>query len=554
MSVQDQSTSSPFHDGEHMVQARLGVGAIEEWARRVVRPYLPEQHRAFHTAQPFLIAAARDTEGRPWATVLTGPEGFVTSPDPRTLTIRGRPPVGDPLEEALGSEADIGLLGIELATRRRNRVNGKIRRAHGEGSNVLIFDVGQSFGNCPQYITPRRWRRVPDHQPGKPRTFRKPTASHRDWIRGADTFFIATGHQGDVDDARFGMDASHRGGEPGFVSVMNDSQLVFPDYAGNNHYNTIGNLVIDPRIGLLFIDFSTGGILQLSGRARIDWDSDAVAAVPGAYRLITIDIETVVELPGALALRWESEAETVRALKVVEKVRESVDIVSFHLEARDGGALPLFQAGQYLPIELRDPDWRAPIRRAYSLSGPVSGGRYRISVKRETSGLASPHLHDHVNVGDVINAGKPAGDFVIPDQTSPLVLISGGVGITPMLGMLHELIRRDPDRDILFLHGAIDGEHLPFADEIRELVQGSRNTRLHTALSRPAPEDHVDGPDRSVGRISGDLLKRLRADTGARYMICGPVGFMADIQIALLDLGVPETRTHTESFGPTSGP
>jgi predicted pyridoxine 5'-phosphate oxidase superfamily flavin-nucleotide-binding protein len=156
MSVQDQSTSSPFHDGERIVQARLGVGAIEEWARRVVRPYLPEQHRAFHTAQPFLIAAARDTEGRPWATVLTGPEGFVTSPDPRTLTIRGRPPVGDPLEEALGSEADIGLLGIELATRRRNRVNGKIRRAHGEGSNVLIFDVGQSFGNCPQYITPRR--------------------------------------------------------------------------------------------------------------------------------------------------------------------------------------------------------------------------------------------------------------------------------------------------------------------------------------------------------------------------------------------------------------
>ena len=198
-----------------------------------MRPYLPEQHRAFHTAQPFLIAAARDIEGRPWATVLTGPEGFITLPNPRALMINGRPPVGDPLEAALGSWADIGLLGIELATRRRNRVNGKIRRD--QGSEVLIFDVGQSFGNCPQYITPRRWHRVSNHRPGKPRTFRKLTATHRDWIRGADTFFIASGHQGDGKAARFGMDASHRGGEPGFVTVINDSQLVFPDYAGNNH-------------------------------------------------------------------------------------------------------------------------------------------------------------------------------------------------------------------------------------------------------------------------------------------------------------------------------
>ena len=311
--------------------------------------------------------------------------------------------------------------------------------------------------------------------------------------------------------------------------------------------------MLDPSIGLLFIDFTTGGMLQLSGRARIDWDSEAVAATPGAHRLINVDIEAVVELPRALPLRWETEAESVRGLRVVEKVRESKDVVSFHFEARDGGALPPFRAGQHLPVELRDPDTGTPIRRTYSLSGPTSGGRYRISVKRETRGLASRHLHDHVTVGDIINAGRPAGNFLIPNGNAPVALISAGVGITPMVGMLHELIRRDPGRGIQFLHGAIDGEHLPFAGEIRRLVETAQHTRVHTALSRPGPEDRVDKPGRSVGRITGDLVRRLGAGTGAHYMLCGPVGFMTDLETALLELGVPETCIHTENFGPAAG-
>ncbi|MDH3742371.1 MAG: ferredoxin, partial [Hyphomicrobiales bacterium] len=138
---------SPFHPGEQAVQERLGVRDIEDWARKVVRDHLPEQHRAFHTAQPFLVAAARDGRDRPWVTLLDGPDGFVTSPDPGHLVIRSKPSPGDALEQSFEAGADVGILGIELATRRRNRVNGRVAE---NGNDAITFRVDQAFGNCPQ--------------------------------------------------------------------------------------------------------------------------------------------------------------------------------------------------------------------------------------------------------------------------------------------------------------------------------------------------------------------------------------------------------------------
>ena len=161
---------SPFHRGEQEVQARLGVRDIEAWARKVVRPFLPEEHRAFHTALPFLVAAARDARGHPWATLLAGPTGFVTSPDPRTLVIGARPVAGDALEGALTEGADLGLLGMEFATRRRNRVNGRVV---GDGAEGLRFSVDQTFGNCPQYISERHWH------PARPAPHRAPAPLDR---------------------------------------------------------------------------------------------------------------------------------------------------------------------------------------------------------------------------------------------------------------------------------------------------------------------------------------------------------------------------------------
>lgn len=538
---------SPFHAGEQQVQDRLGVRDIEDWARKIVRPYLPEQHRAFHTALPFLIVAAQDSQGRPWATLLAGAKGFVTSPDPRTLVIDARPVPGEALEGAFAAGADIGILGIELATRRRNRVNGRL--VDGDASS-LVFAVDQTFGNCPQYIREREWRRVDSEPAGTPRRGTRLTPAQCAWIASADTFFIASGHRGTNESPAFGMDASHRGGDPGFVRVASPTRLVFPDYAGNNHFNTIGNLVLDPRAGLLFVDFETGSLLQLTGTTSIDWDSKTVARTPGARRLVTIDIEEIVELPAAVPLRWDANAESVRSLRLVEKVRESADVISFVFEARDGGPLPAFKAGQHLPIELEMPDLELPIRRTYSLSGAPGNDRYRISVKREPLGVASRQLHDRVKIGAFVNGRKPAGDFLLPCGQCPIVLVSAGVGLTPMVSMLHALADEGGERPVWFVHGARDGNHHPLAREVRALAATRPNIRVHVAYSRPRPKDRASPVYDSEGRVDGALLADLVGSLDAHYFLCGPTQFMADVQSDLERRGVPAERVHTESFGP----
>lgn len=539
---------SPFHAGEQEVQERLGVGDIEDWARKVVRPFLPEQHREFHTSLPFLVAAAMDEQGRPWATLLTGPDGFITSPDPRSLVMDGVSLDGDPLSGSLSSGKHLGLLGIELADRRRNRINGRVRVGD---DDRLIFDVDQSFGNCPQYIREREWTRVENDSAGSNEKFDRLTANQSEWIGGADTFFIASGYIGDGDSPTFGMDASHRGGEPGFVQVIDDKRIQFPDFAGNNHYNTLGNIVLNPKVGFLFVDFPTGSLLHLTGRASIDWESEAVAKIPGARRIVTFEIDEIRERRSAVPLRWEESADFVRSLRLVEKVRESEDITSFVFEARDGAPLPMFEAGQYLPIELEVPGIDGPVSRTYSLSGPPSTERYRISVKREPKGIASRHLHDRVEVGAIIDARHPAGeDLMLPCAQCPVALISAGVGITPMMSLLHELAEEGGERPVWFIHGASDGARHVLSKETRDLADRRQAVTLHFAYSSPGDDDTLGRDFDSEGRIDGQLVTALVDAPDAHYLLCGPTEFMAGIQDALECNGVPPENIHTESFGP----
>ena len=540
-------TSSPFHHGERQVQARLGVRDIEAWASKVVRDHMPEEHRLFHTSLPFLVVAARDGQGRPWVTLLEGEDGFVTSPDERHLVIKSRPAEGDALENAFKPGADVGILGIELATRRRNRINGRIA---GDGPDALTFRVDQTFGNCPQYIRERKWRRHGEVPAGTATRGTALTPAQRDWIQSADTFFIASGYRGEGDSPTFGMDASHRGGDRGFVRCLDDATLVFPDYAGNNHFNTIGNLILDPRAGFLFIDFEAGSLLQLTGTASIDWDSVALSDFPGARRLVRLDIEEIIELPGAVGLRWDADAESVRSLRLVEKIPESTDVTSFWFEARDGGLLAAFEPGQHLPIELQVPDANAPARRTYSLSSSPHDARYRISVKRDPQGLVSRHLHDSLEPGAIIESRRPAGDFMMTCNICPLVLVSAGVGLTPMMSILHAVAEEDSDRPVWFVHGTRDGLHHPLAEEVRDLVSSRPNIKVHVAYSRPRREDKLGGEYDSEGRVDGALLAELVQNTDAHYFLCGPTRFMADVQSALERQNVPAEQIHTETFGP----
>lgn len=532
----------PFHPGELAAQEHAGAGDIAVPAAPFIRDFMPDQHRAFYEAQPFIVASASDAEGRIWATIVVGADGFIRSPDARTLDVHTQIHESDPLANALLSGTDIGLIGIELATRRRNRLSGQTRRT----DTGLRIDIRQSFGNCPQYINERNWWRV---------ARAKTVAAHRSAslsetqiarIQAADTLFIGSGQRRREDVASNGFDASHRGGASGFVHIQSPTRLRIPDYAGNNFFNTIVNLLENPRIGLLFVDFATGGLLHLSGRARIDW---APNAETGALRVIEVDVEAVVDRPAAFALRRAKDPQTMRKLVVTGKVKDSEDITSFYLAPTDGEPLLPFQAGQHLPIAIKSPGQETPTLRSYSLSGSQNKETYRITVKRAPKGQASRYLHDVVNKGDEFEAGPPAGDFVLPEGNEPIVLVSAGVGITPVLYMLHQLSQDGRDRPVWFIHGTRNGRLHAMRDEVTRLIASSPNLQHRWFYSAPDDTDQR-GRDFDVhGGITATDLLALEPGPHAHFRLCGPSGFVADIQSGLEANGVPSDQTHFETFG-----
>jgi predicted pyridoxine 5'-phosphate oxidase superfamily flavin-nucleotide-binding protein len=290
---------SPWHAGERHLQAAVGVAdRMAVVGPKVIRDHLPEQHRDFYPLLPYLVLGVVDEQGIPWATMLEGAPGFAHSPDPQTLQIDSLPCASDPARGALLGGASVGLLGIDLNTRRRNRMNGRIGALDDDGFSV---DVVHTFGNCPKYIQLRPVDAIA-RKPGT-RVERSDTLDDaaQTTIRNADTFFVAS--YVDVDGQR-SVDVSHRGGNTGFVQVEGNV-LTIPDFAGNLFFNTLGNLQVNPVAGLLFIDFESGDVLQVAGRTALILDGPQVALFEGAQRLWTVTVEQVARRPAALALRWQ---------------------------------------------------------------------------------------------------------------------------------------------------------------------------------------------------------------------------------------------------------
>jgi predicted pyridoxine 5'-phosphate oxidase superfamily flavin-nucleotide-binding protein len=280
--------ASPFHQGELEAQALAG----ESSRGAGIREFMPDQHRDFFALLPYLFAAGRDAQGRPIATVLTGPEGFVTSPTPQELAIAALPASGDPADAALSAGAPIGLLGLDLRTRRRNRANGVISERDGSG---LRLAISQSFGNCAKYIQIRQHEFEPAAAAVTEERGGLDAATGL-LIAEADTLFIASGSES-------GLDISHRGGRPGFVQIEGD-RLTIPDFAGNSYFNTFGNLLREPETSLLFIDFAEGDVLQLQGMAQIIWGGPELASFEGAKRLLQVEVTRAWRRKAALSLRW----------------------------------------------------------------------------------------------------------------------------------------------------------------------------------------------------------------------------------------------------------
>ncbi len=285
-----------FHRGERALQARAGMRArLHAIGPQIIRDAMPKAHRAFFEALPMLFVGTLDAQGQPWASVLAGAPGLVRSPDPRTLTIA----LGGDELPGLAPGRAVGLLGIEPHTRRRNRMNGTITSA---SADAISIAVQQSFGNCPKYIHPRELVIAPKPSPQPIARFDGLDTAARGQIAAADTLFVASYTE---TGGRQQVDISHRGGPPGFVSIDANGMLTIPDYAGNRYFNTLGNISVQPRVGLLFIDFVRGDLLQISGTAQVSADGDPrLAAIAGAERVWTVRPLHGVRRPSAFALRW----------------------------------------------------------------------------------------------------------------------------------------------------------------------------------------------------------------------------------------------------------
>jgi len=307
--VTTNQANSPYHPGEQAAQERVGVREHSERAgRRMIRPYLPEEYRTFFEQLPFLVVSSLDAERRPWVSLLFGAPGFVQA-EPKSLTVTYRALPADPWSTNLRLGAPVGVLGIELPTRRRNRVNGRVRAVD---ASSFQLQVDQAFGNCKQYIQARTATELlPDATKQHAPTLEGPLLSTRavELLSRTDTTFIATASAQPELGGTEGLDVSHRGGRPGFIDVSEQggrTRLLLPDFYGNFAFNTFGNLEVNPRAGFLSCDFESGDVLSLTGTARVLWDGARLLEFEGAERFLEFEVTEGRLFAGALGRGWSA--------------------------------------------------------------------------------------------------------------------------------------------------------------------------------------------------------------------------------------------------------
>jgi ferredoxin-NADP reductase/MOSC domain-containing protein YiiM len=237
-----------------------------------------------------------------------------------------------------------------------------------------------------------------------------------------------------------------------------------------------------------------------------------------------------------------------RPLAVTAVDHESVDVVSLTMQSRDGQPLPTALPGQYVVVRLQRSAGGPPLFRSYSLSGPLSTERYRISVKIEPNGAAGNYLREHVRVGDALNVGSPRGSFILSSGERPVVLLSAGIGATPVLAMLYALTAARSTRQVLWLHTARDGEHHPFAAEVRRLMPALTQGRSYVCYSRPGSRDKMGRDFDADGHLSRPVFDEVGVPREADVYLCGPSRFMADMKETLATLGIAPARIHVEIF------
>jgi ferredoxin-NADP reductase/MOSC domain-containing protein YiiM/ferredoxin len=346
----------------------------------------------------------------------------------------------------------------------------------------------------------------------------------------------------------------------------------------------------DPRIPALLVSHHRPGFyFRVLDEGEVQAGDDIIKLSSGPEQITVADVDALLYLPGhtrqgllralrvpALSPGWQGSFRALlneqpgggnagltaaspppawpgfRPMTVSAVTRESDSAISIRLEDLTGAPLPAARPGQYLTLRVQPDERGRAVLRNYSLSGPPGAGYYRVTVKREPGGAASSYLHTHLTVGDQLDVAAPRGTFILDQAPAPVLLISAGIGATPVLAMLQALAQERSDRAIWWLHGARNGREHAFAAEARALLASLPNGHAHVYYSRPGPDDRKGRDFDSAGRLTASLLADLKPPPDAEAYICGPASFMDEIAAGLGALGLDASRIHTEPFGPAA--
>ena len=353
----------------------------------------------------------------------------------------------------------------------------------------------------------------------------------------------------------------------------------------------VGIRMDEPRMASLLVSHRRPGFyFRVLEEGPVSAGDEILKVVDGPERVTVAEIDALLYLPGhprdsleralrvpALSEGWKGSLRALlaqpgngnpglipaagpppawsgfRPLRVARIDRESASVLSFLLASPDQSALPAALPGQSLIVKLRPKSENPPLLRNYSLSGPPDAGHYRISVKREPNGLASNFLHSQVNAGDTLEIAAPRGTFTLRHSEEPVVLLSGGIGVTPVIAMLHALATRHSNRALWWLHGARNGSEHAFARESHELLSSLPHARSYITYSRPDADDRPGRDFDAAGRLSVPALDRLGVPREAEFYVCGPASFLAGFSSSLKQWGVEPRHIHSEAFGPGEG-
>ncbi|MEJ2405305.1 MAG: pyridoxamine 5'-phosphate oxidase family protein [Candidatus Thiodiazotropha sp.] len=541
-----------YHEGELEVQARVGVSQEAEMLAGVMLQTISVEIAHFIGQQTMAVFGSLDADGRVWASVLMGAAGFLQALDEHSLSFQrsachGAP--GDPLWRNLEHNPQIGMLLIELTSRRRLRLNGRLYFCLDGGFRI---EAQRVYANCPKYIQRRRMTMTEMPEKGAATDWREGeelSVAQQALIGHADTFFVASAHP------EQGADASHRGGHPGFVQVMSPRRLRIPDFVGNNMFNTLGNFISYPSAGLVFIDFEHGRILQLSGRPELMLEqSDERGETGGTCRYWEFEVEIWRESQLPLRLEWKfidyspyipttsgnnNKADTALfPLRLERAWMETGHIRGLQLVSAEGRQLPPFDPGAHLPVQVRDREgsW---VERHYSLlSDPTDSSHYRIGVRLESQGRGgSRYLHETLRAGDLLQALPPRNAFPLVTDAEHTILLAGGIGITPLIAMMHAL--NTEKRSFELHYTARRQADLAFRREIESLA-GDR--ACFYASAEP-------------GQMRLDLPRILAKPTRDTHIyVCGPRGMILAARDLARVQGWSQEQLHFESFGAASQP